>query len=138
MTIRLYAFLFSFSANMQFTCGKAAAFILVVLMAIHLFAGAQATYRKPPFNGSIFGKRGANNIGKCKLGHCKTANILVFDWVSGTTTKYINLWVNAHYSFKGELNGPIVSSCRSHYTGVITYVFACCHCRLHQNHDHLK
>lgn len=38
---------------------KTATFVLLAFMVVVLFMGTEATYRKPPFNGSIFGKRGA-------------------------------------------------------------------------------
>lgn len=35
---------------------------MAVIVSIAIFSVAEAAYKKPPFNGSIFGKR--NNIGK--------------------------------------------------------------------------
>lgn len=43
--------------------------LIVVLLVVLAFSGhAEAGYRKPPFNGSIFGKRSGNSVGKYHLG----------------------------------------------------------------------
>lgn len=38
--------------------------VLVALIVLALSSTTEAGYRKPPFNGSIFGKRNGNSIGK--------------------------------------------------------------------------
>lgn len=45
---------------MQLTYGKIATFVLIAFMAVQFFSGVEGTYRKPPFNGLIYGKRGAS------------------------------------------------------------------------------
>ncbi|XP_052898845.1 neuropeptide SIFamide [Anopheles moucheti] len=37
-------------------------FIVVLLVVLALSGSAEAGYRKPPFNGSIFGKRSGNSV----------------------------------------------------------------------------
>lgn len=37
--------------------------LVVVIASIVIFSVAEAAYKKPPLNGSMFGKR--NNIGEC-------------------------------------------------------------------------
>jgi hypothetical protein len=38
--------------------------IFAILVIMSIMETSEAGYRKPPFNGSIFGKRGANSVGK--------------------------------------------------------------------------
>lgn len=45
-------------SKMVFAYIRTATFVLVAVVFISWFMGAEGTYRKPPFNGSIFGKRG--------------------------------------------------------------------------------
>ncbi|XP_019881334.1 neuropeptide SIFamide [Aethina tumida] len=40
---------------------KATAIVIFALAIICCLTFSEATYRKPPFNGSIFGKRGSTN-----------------------------------------------------------------------------
>ena len=51
---KMYAFRFAMTV-----------FLLAFILAAIMFGASDAAYRKPPFNGSIFGKR--SNIGKSKL-----------------------------------------------------------------------
>lgn len=64
-----FTFLF-LSRNMMDSYNKSnklfCLFVLFTIMFVVLFSETEATYRKPPFNGSIFGKRGstAGNLEK--------------------------------------------------------------------------
>ncbi|XP_077292439.1 uncharacterized protein LOC143915605 [Arctopsyche grandis] len=58
--------------------------LLVALLVLTLSSEAEATYRKPPFNGSIFGKRGNpadfDTVGKALSAMCEIANEACQSW----------------------------------------------------------
>ncbi|KAF2895516.1 hypothetical protein ILUMI_10664 [Ignelater luminosus] len=62
---------------MVFAYIRTATFVLVAVVFISWFMGAEGTYRKPPFNGSIFGKRGVtaeyDNANKALSALCEIA-----------------------------------------------------------------
>ncbi|KAB0805218.1 hypothetical protein PPYR_02188 [Photinus pyralis] len=62
---------------MHFSYLKIVTAMTVVLLVLTLLSMTEATYRKPPFNGSIFGKRGItaeyDNANKALSALCEIA-----------------------------------------------------------------
>ncbi|KAJ8965936.1 hypothetical protein NQ317_009709 [Molorchus minor] len=81
---------------MNTTPAKAVTFFCVVMLLICAFiSAAEATYRKPPFNGSIFGKRTGNSVNnneydsasKALSAMCEIANEACQTWFPITQEK---------------------------------------------------
>ncbi|XP_022907508.2 neuropeptide SIFamide [Onthophagus taurus] len=69
---------------MQTNFVKLFMFVVVVVFVVALIENVDATYRKPPFNGSIFGKRSStidyDNAGKALSSMCEIASEACQAW----------------------------------------------------------
>ncbi|XP_017769590.1 PREDICTED: neuropeptide SIFamide [Nicrophorus vespilloides] len=68
---------------MEAKFAKLFVFVFLALTMGNLFLDVEATYRKPPFNGSIFGKRGNieyDSAGKALSAMCEIASEACQAW----------------------------------------------------------
>ncbi|XP_077292436.1 neuropeptide IMFamide-like [Arctopsyche grandis] len=65
--------------------------LMACLLVLAFTSGTEATYRKPPFNGSIFGKRGSpgeyDTAGKALSAMCEIANEACQSWFPNQENK---------------------------------------------------
>ncbi|XP_060517751.1 SIFamide-related peptide [Cylas formicarius] len=70
---------------MKFANSQFVAILIVLSVLFYMFSVTEATYRKPPFNGSIFGKRSGLNTeyeaaSKALSAMCEIANDACQSW----------------------------------------------------------